>query len=85
MCTMGESSTGMYSYKVWAFRLRFIITSNKWMELAPKVKSDADREWLQKNSVYHHCTEALYEGWALTSAGGAVVSLCTDLSLRAAA
>ena len=60
MCTLGESTTGMYSYKVWAFRLRFIITSNKWMELVSKIDSDADREWLEKNSVYHRCTVPLW-------------------------
>ena len=61
----------MYSYKVWVFRLRFIITSNKWMELVGKLKSEADREWLHHNSVYRHCTESLYEDPTLTSATGA--------------
>ena len=61
LCKLGDSSTGMYSYSVWPFRLRFIITSNNWMELVGKLKSDPDKEWLRANSVYHYCTGPLYE------------------------
>ena len=71
ICTLGESSTGMGSYKVWVSGLRFIITSNNWMELLGKVKSAADREWLNQNTVYHRCTEPLYEQSTVASGSGA--------------
>ena len=60
MCNLGESATGMYSYKVWPFRLRFIIMSNNWTEQIKKLEGDADRDWIRMNSVYHYCDKPLY-------------------------
>ena len=50
----------VYSYEVWPYKLRFIITSSNWMELVGKLASDADAEWLRNNSVYYLCEEPLY-------------------------
>ena len=50
----------VYSYEVWSYKVRFIITSNNWMELVGKLASDADKTWLRNNSVYDLCEEPLY-------------------------
>ena len=47
----------MYAYTVWPWRVRFILTSNHWMHQVSKLKSDADKQWLQVNLGHYHVTE----------------------------
>ena len=72
----------MYAYSVWPFRLRFIITSYNWMELVGKLKSDADKEWLRANSVYHYCADPPTSRPELLADGGALLALAAGLRVR---
>ena len=57
--TLASSRTNCHSYEVWAHKVQFIVTSNRWWrELSIAAWEDA--EWLQQNSVYVHVTAPLW-------------------------
>ena len=58
-CMLGASAIGMRQYTAFAFRLRFIVASNNWMELVSALKSDAGQRWLHASSVYYRCEQRL--------------------------
>ena len=63
LCSLGDSSTGMYSYKVYTYGVRIIICSNTWVEEVAEL-SLANQQWLQRNSVVINVTDRLWE-WYL--------------------
>ena len=57
--TLASSRANCHSREVWAHRVRFIVTSNRWWkELQCSAWEDA--EWLRQNSLYVHVTEPLW-------------------------
>ena len=49
--TLGMSVTNCHSYRVFVSGIGLMICSNTWDELVAKMDIDADREWLQDNSI----------------------------------
>jgi len=58
--SLGSSSTNMYSYKVWAHKVRFVVSSNTWTYELQQCAA-ADRDWLVANSVHVRVSTPLYE------------------------
>ena len=56
---LGSSKTDCHAYSVWAHRVMFIVTSNRWyMELGKLPSEDSD--WLWQNSEYVYVDRPLW-------------------------
>ena len=55
---LGQTTTGCFSYRVWAWRRLLVVTTNNWdtCNLEP-----ADQAWLSANSHVVHVQEKLFE------------------------
>ena len=54
-----SSKTNCHAYDVWAHRVKFVITSNRWMKELRELPRE-DRDWLLQNSVYVHVDRPLW-------------------------
>ena len=59
--SMGDSNTGMYSYRRFLNGIKMVICSNKWAKQVSKLKSEEDKAYVHKNFLYVYCDELLYE------------------------
>ena len=57
--TLGSSATGCYTYAVCLFRVRLVITANKWQEQLEAL-SPSDREWVIANTVVLRVTDKMF-------------------------
>ena len=57
--TLGTSATGCYTYNVCLFRVRLVITANKWDEQLAELSS-SDRDWVVANTVVLRVTDKMY-------------------------
>jgi len=58
---LGCSTTNCHTYEHWLNQIALVITSNTWPMEKLLLRSDADREWLDANSVVLHVRENMYE------------------------
>ena len=56
---LGGSATGIYGYRVYVHKVRFIICCNNW-SAGLNALCDADRDWLALNCVHVYETEPLW-------------------------
>jgi hypothetical protein len=59
--SMGDSNTGMYSYRRFLNGIKMVICSNKWAKQVSKLKSEEDKAYVHKNFLYVYCDELLYD------------------------
>ena len=57
----GCSTTNCHKYEHWLHQTAMVITSNNWFMEILLLRSDADREWFDANSVVLHVREKMYE------------------------
>ena len=90
--TLGSSATGCYTYAVCLFRVRLVITANKWEEQLEAL-SRSDRDWVIANTVVLRVSEPMWvqptparEAGAPTfSASSSASGQPSDLAAQAAA
>jgi len=58
--SLGSSSTNMYAYKIWAHKVRFIVSTNTWSHELTRCAA-ADRDWLVANCVHVRVSAPLFE------------------------
>ena len=58
--SLGSSSTNMHSYKIWAHKVRFIVSTNTWSHELTRCAA-ADRDWLVANCVHVRVSAPLFE------------------------
>ena len=56
---LAPSKTNCHSYEVWAHRVKFIVTSNRWWSELQRLPHE-DSQWLWNNSVYVHVDHPLW-------------------------
>ena len=56
---LATSKTDCHSYEVWAHRVMFVVTSNRWQAELHKLQYE-DSEWLTHNSVYVRVQQPLW-------------------------
>ena len=56
---LASSRTNCHAYDVWAHRVRFVITSNRWWRELMHMPTE-DASWLWQNSVYVYVDEPLW-------------------------
>ena len=49
--TLGTSTTNCHAYTIYPHRIGMIICSNRWAEELAALELDADRRWLNDNSI----------------------------------
>ena len=59
-CQMQTSTTNCHAYDVYVGGKMFVICGNIWQERLA-AQSVADAEWLQRNSVYLHVTQPMWQ------------------------
>ena len=57
---LGTSATNIHVYTVFVHRVRIVCASNNWAASTARLV-EADREWIESNSVYVRCDEQLWE------------------------
>ena len=68
---LATSKTDCHAYEVWAHRVMFVITSNRWQAELNKLLYE-DAEWLTRNSVYVRVQQPLWLQSASLSLQGSV-------------
>ena len=56
---LASSKTNCHAYVVWAHRVKFVVTSNRWWAELQKLPYE-DSQWLWQNSVYVYVDQPLW-------------------------
>ena len=57
---MGTSTTHCHAYRIMASGIMMIIAANTWAEDVQNLESEADKEWLEANSVFVPVLEPVF-------------------------